>query len=81
MLYYADYKANSIGDITFRDEQDANRAFEQAGDVPKLLTLGDAVLQSTGDPNHLEHVYQRYRSIRDQLDQQPIVSDEMEVDQ
>ena len=53
MLYYVDYKKDSIGDITYRNEQEANRGFEQAGNVPKLLTLGDAVLQSAGDPNHL----------------------------
>ena len=65
MLYYVDYKKDSIGDITYRNEQEANRGFEQAGNVPKLLTLGDAVLQSAGDPNHLEHVHQRYRDMRD----------------
>ena len=81
VLYYGDLKEGKICDIKYRDEQEAFDGFEQAGDVPKLLTLGDAVIQSAGDPNHLEHVHQRFLEIRDQQKKQPNLTEEMEVDQ
>ena len=61
VLYYGNLKEGKIYDIVYRDEQEALVEFEQAGDVPKLLPLGDAVIHSAGDPHHLEHVHQNFR--------------------